>query len=118
MGSVCNIIEKMEKEYSPVKIKEPVWAKYITEDNLPTDDLRYLCAIIGLEATKKLMFYAAGEKFSIHAHCNQQYKKQYILDNIDRTKYSRMKTAVECEITENYIFKIMKKYKNKKNKAM
>ena len=60
---------------------EPVWSKYITEDNLPTEDLKYLCSIIGLEATKKLMFNSAGEKFSIHAHCNQQYKKQYIIEN-------------------------------------
>ncbi len=39
--------------------EEPVWAKYITEDNLPTEDLQYLCSIIGLEATKKLMLKAA-----------------------------------------------------------
>ena len=60
------------------KNKEPVWAKYITEENLPTEDLKLLCDIIGLEATKKLMFNAAGDKFSIHAYCNQPYKKQYI----------------------------------------
>lgn len=41
------------------KNKEPVWAKYITEENLPTEDLKLLCEIIGLEATKKLMFNAA-----------------------------------------------------------
>lgn len=47
-----------------IKLKpEPVWAKYITEDNLPTEDLKLLCEIIGLEATKKLMFNAAGDKF-------------------------------------------------------
>lgn len=27
---------------------EPAWAKSITEDNLPTEDLQYLCSIIGL----------------------------------------------------------------------
>ena len=37
------------------KPEEPAWAKYITEDNLPTEDLQYLCSIIGIEATKKLM---------------------------------------------------------------
>ena len=25
------------------KPEEPAWAKYITEDNLPTEDLQYLC---------------------------------------------------------------------------
>lgn len=44
---------------------EPVWAKYITEDNLPTDDLKFLCDIIGLEATKKLMFNATGASCSL-----------------------------------------------------
>ena len=37
------------------------------------------------------MFNAAGEKFSIHAHCNQQYKKQYIIDNyLDATNVNRL----------------------------
>ena len=35
---------------------ETEFAKYITEDSLPTEDIKYLCSIIGLEATKKLMF--------------------------------------------------------------
>ena len=41
------------------KNKEPVWAKYITEENLPTEDLQRICEIIVFEATKKLMFNAA-----------------------------------------------------------
>lgn len=31
------------------KTEEPVWTKYITEENLPTDDLKFLCSIIGLQ---------------------------------------------------------------------
>ena len=46
------------------KTEEPVWAKYITEENLPTDDLKFLCSIIGLEATKKLMFNARAKIFN------------------------------------------------------
>ena len=97
--------------------KEPVWAKYITEDNLPTEDLKYLCSIIGLEATKKLMFKAAGEKFSIHAHCNQEYKKQYIIDNFDGTKYTINKMTVDCETNNRYVYKVIKEYvEGKKDK--
>ncbi|MCQ2966724.1 MAG: hypothetical protein MJ250_08340 [Alphaproteobacteria bacterium] len=63
-----------------IKIKpEPLWAKYITEDNLPTDDLKFLCEIIGFEATKKLMINLPGFKFSVHAHCNQEYKNNILL---------------------------------------
>ena len=77
-GSVCTIIKKRSNMVRNSET-EPVWSKYITEDNLPTEDLKYLCSIIGLEATKKLMFNSAGEKFSIHAHCNQQYKNSILL---------------------------------------
>ncbi|MCQ2958163.1 MAG: hypothetical protein MJ180_04585 [Candidatus Gastranaerophilales bacterium] len=40
--------------YNISENKEPVWAKYITEDKLPTDDLKFLCEIIGFESTKKI----------------------------------------------------------------
>ena len=91
------------------KNKEPVWADYITEENLPTEDLKLLCEIIGLEATKKLMFNAAGNKFSIHAHCNQPYKRQYIIDNyIDTTSVNKL--AKECETTTRFVYKVIKEY--------
>ena len=86
---------------------EPVWAKYITEENLPTEDLQYLASIIGLEATKKLMFYAAGEKFSIHAHCNQKYKKQYIIDNYTAKRSNIIELVKACDTTERYIYKVI-----------
>ncbi len=87
--------------------EEPAWAKYITEDNLPTEDLQYLCSIIGLEATKKLMLKATGEKFSIHAHCNQPYKRQYIIDNFDGTKQSINNLTLECKTTTRFVYKVL-----------
>lgn len=87
--------------------EEPAWAKYITEDNLPTEDLQYLCSIIGLEATKKLMLKAAGEKFSIHAYCNQPYKRQYIIDNFDGTKQSINNLTLECKTTTRFVYKVL-----------
>jgi hypothetical protein len=97
--------------------EEPVWAKYITEDNLPTEDLQYLCSIIGLEATKKLMFNAAGEKFSIHAHCNQPYKRQYIIDNFDGTRKSMIDIVKACKTTQRFVYKVLEEQaKGDKNK--
>lgn len=86
---------------------EPAWAKYITEDNLPTEDLQRLCSIIGLEATKKLMLNASGDKFSIHAHCNQPYKRQYIIDNFDGTKQSINNLTLECKTTTKFVYKVL-----------
>ena len=95
--------------------EEPAWAKYITEDNLPTEDLQYLYSIIGLEATKKLMFKAAGEKFSIHAHCNQAYKRQYIIDNFDGTRRSMFDTIRACKTTQRYVYKVLEEHVKNKN---
>lgn len=93
---------------------EPVWAKYITEDNLPTEDLQCLCSIIGLEATKKLMLNYAGCKFSIHAHCNQKYKKQYIIENYDGTHNSVNKIAKLCDTNTRNVYKVIKEHVERK----
>ena len=98
------------------KEQEPVWAKYITEDNLPTEDLQFLCSIIGLEATKKLMIYAVGEKFSISKYCNQKYKKQYILDNYDGTKKTLNEIVINCDITIRYAYQVIKDFVEGKKK--
>lgn len=97
--------------------EEPAWAKYITEDNLPTEDLQYLCSIIGLEATKKLMFKAAGEKFSIHAHCNQPYKRQYILDNYDASRRNIIDLTIACKTSQRFVYKVIEEFvEGKKDK--
>lgn len=96
--------------------KEPVWSKYITEENLPTEDLKELCSIIGLEATKKLMFQASGQKFSIHAHCNQPYKKQYIIDNYNATRRNIIDLVISCETTQRYVYKVIKEFVEGKKK--
>lgn len=98
--------------------EEPAWAKYITEDNLPTEDLQFLCSIIGLEATKKLMFKAAGEKFSIHAHCNQPYKRQYILDNYDASRSNIIELVIACNTTQRYVYKVIEEQVGGKNKEL
>ncbi|MBQ8459366.1 hypothetical protein IJ541_04610 [bacterium] len=94
--------------------KEPEWAKYITEDNIENEDLQALMSVIGFEATKKLMIYYEGMNLKIPKSCNMKYKHQYALDTHDGSHSSRVKIVRECDITENYIFKIMKKYPNKK----
>lgn len=97
--------------------EEPAWAKYITEDNLPTEDLQYLCSIIGLEVTKKLMFKAAGEKFSIHAHCNQPYKRQYILDNYDASRRNIIDLTIACKTSQRFVYKVIEEFvEGKKDK--
>lgn len=67
--------------------------------------------LIGFEATKKIMLKYAGVPILIPKSATSKYKHQYILDNYDGTKKSRMKLALECNITERYVYKIIKQYK-------
>ncbi len=92
---------------------EPEWAKYITEESIDNEELQTLISLIGFEATKKIMLHYAGRDFFIPKTVLMKYKHQYILDNYDRTKLSRLKLVRACGITEGYIFKIIKKYNGK-----
>lgn len=94
--------------------KEPAWAKYITQDSIDNPELLYLIPIIGFEATKKLMLHCAGTPIFIPKTIHMKYKHQYILDNYDGTKMSRIKMVLDCNTTESYLYKIIKKYKDKK----
>lgn len=83
-------------------------AKYITED------LKWLCKIIGLEATKKLTFNATGNKFSIHAYCNQPYKKN-ILDHYTATRRNIIDLVRACDATQRHAYKTIKEHIKGKN---
>ncbi len=89
---------------------EPAWAKNITEENLPTEELKYLASIIGLEATKKLMVQAPGWIFPIPKKCTLQYKKQYIIENYDGTKEAMFKLTRECDVCERFVYKVIKEH--------
>lgn len=56
------------------------------------------------------MFNTAGQKSSIHAHCNQKYKKQYIIDNFDGTKYTINKLVLAYETITRYVYKVIKEF--------
>ncbi len=98
--------------------KEPAWAKYITEENIEDDNIKGLIPIIGFENVKKIMFQYTGIPFLVSKTTFTKYKHKYIIDNYDGTKQSRRKIAIECDLTESYIYKLVKKYKNNKSSSV
>lgn len=92
------------------KDSEPVWAKYITEDNLPNADLEYIASVIGIEATKKLILSIHGMSFNIPQNANYRYKKQYIIENYDGTKKSLNNLIKTCDVSARYIYKVIKEH--------
>lgn len=88
--------------------KEPQWAKYITEKNLPNEEMEVLCSIIGLEATKKIMLAYQGSTITIPKLALSKYKDRYILENYNGTKLSRVYLAKECNVSERHIYNVVK----------
>lgn len=88
--------------------KEPQWAKYINEDDLPNEEMEVFCSIIGLEATKKIMLAYQGSTITIPKLALSKYKDRYILENYNGTKLSRVHLAKECNVSERHIYNVVK----------
>ena len=84
------------------------WIKNITMDNLPNEDLNIVATIIGLDATIKLMCELPGILISVPKNATLPAKIAYIMEVYDGTKKSRLKLAKECDLSENYIYRVVR----------
>ena len=87
------------------------WIKHITLENLPNEDMRIIASVIGLEATIKIMSEYSGTTFVVPKKAFLTAKNKYILETYDGSKASRVFLAKQCDLSENYILKIYKRYR-------
>ena len=84
------------------------WIKNITEQTLPNEDLKIVASTIGLDATIKLMCELPGIIISIPKNATLPARIAYIKEHYDGSKKSRLKLVQTCELSESYIYKIIK----------
>lgn len=84
------------------------WIKNITENTLPNEDLKIVSSIIGLDATIKLMCELPGIIISIPKNATLLARTTYIKQHYDGSKKSRLELAKICDLSESYIYKIIK----------
>lgn len=89
------------------------WIKYITMENLPNEDLNIVATVIGLDATIALMCELPGILISVPKNATLPAKIAYIKNVYDGTKQSRIKLAKLCDLSENYIYRVIRKELNK-----
>ena len=77
------------------------WIKNIKLETLPNEDLKIAAAVIGLDATIKLMCELAGISISIPKNATLKAKIDYIKQVYDGTKKSRIELAKTCDLSEN-----------------
>lgn len=85
------------------------WIQYITEETLPNEDLKILAAIIGLAATIKVMCEVPGMLISVPKNCTLKARIEYIKQHYDGTKKSRYELSKLCDLSENYIYRVVNK---------
>ena len=84
------------------------WIKNITEETLPNEDLKLVASTIGLDATITLMCELPGIIISIPKNATLPARIAYIKEHYDGSKKSRLKLAQMCDLSESYIYKIIK----------
>ena len=78
-------------------------------ESLPNEDLKIVATIIGLEATIKLMCELPGILISVPKNATLPAKIKYIMEVYDGSKKSRLELAKQCDLSENYIYRIARK---------
>ena len=94
-------------EYKP-------WMDNISADDMPNDDLKFIAEKAGIRSALALIFCSPGLTVSIPKNAFKTVKEQYIIHNYDGTKYSINKLAIECDLTQRFVYKVIEKHLKKK----
>ena len=86
---------------------------FITPDDMPNDDLKFLAETAGIKSVLALIFSSPGLTVSIPKTAFKEVKERYILNNYDGRKYTINKMAVECDLSQRHVYKIIKEHLEK-----
>lgn len=87
---------------------EKPWINEIDINDLPNEDLKIIAEIIGIDIAIKMMCELPGIAISIPKNATLKAKIKYVKKHYDGSKKSRYKLAKECDLSENYIYRISK----------
>ncbi|OGI25437.1 MAG: hypothetical protein A2287_03430 [Candidatus Melainabacteria bacterium RIFOXYA12_FULL_32_12] len=90
-----------------------IWEKSLTIEDLPSEDLKIVADLYGVEFALKLMNDLPGVIINVPSNALKKIRNRYICRNYDGSKKSRMTLALECDVTEGYIKRIV--WLNKRN---
>ena len=93
-------------EYKP-------WMDLITPDDMPNDDLMFIAKSLGVKAALSLIFCSPGITLTIPKVSFKPVKDRYILKEYDGRKFTINRLAVECDVTQRYIYKLIETHLKK-----
>lgn len=86
------------------------WMDYIRPEDMPNDDLKFIAESAGIKSALALIFCTPGLTVTIPKNSFKEVKERYILNKYDGTKYSINRLAVDCGLSQRYIYKIIEKH--------
>lgn len=85
------------------------WKNYIKLEDIKNDDLKIIAEEAGLECSVRIITALRGLTIYIPLKPFKKAIERYILAKYDGTKYSINKLALECDITQRQVLKIIKR---------
>ena len=86
------------------------WMDYIRPEDMPNDDLKFIAESAGIKTALALIFCTPGLTVTIPKNSFKEVKERYIMSKYDGTKYSINRLAVDCGLSQRYIYKIIEKH--------
>lgn len=86
------------------------WMDYIRPEDMPNDDLKFIAESAGIKSALALIFCTPGLTVTIPKNSFKEVKERYIMGKYDGTKYSINRLAVDCGLSQRYIYKIIEKH--------
>ena len=86
------------------------WMDYIQPEDMPNDDLKFIAESAGIKSALALIFCTPGLTVTIPKNSFKEVKERYIMSKYDGTKYSINRLAVDCGLSQRYIYKIIEKH--------
>ena len=88
------------------------WVRNITPEDMPNEDLKFIAENAGVNAALALILHTQGLIVSIPKNALKQVKDKYILNSYKWSKYSLNELAVECGVSQRYIYKLLEQKKS------
>ena len=92
------------------------WMENITADDMPNDDLKYVAENAGIKSALIMILLLAGLTINIPKYSLRKLKEKYIMKEYDGSKFTLNRLAVECDLSQRYVYNMIKKKLKEKKK--
>ena len=86
------------------------WMDSLTIEDLPNDELKFVAINAGMRCALTLILCVPGLTVSIPRNALKIVKERHILNEYDGTKFTLNRLAVECEVSQRHVYKILERH--------